>query len=97
MEIKTIKNTSKQLEIEINGETETLLNPITQVLLRDTEVEYASTIVDHPQAPYRRLYIRLKSGSKKTPIEVLQHAVAQVKNDVKEFKKELETAQKSKK
>jgi len=92
MEIKTIKNTSKQLEIEIHGETETLLNPITQVLLRNEDVEYASTIVDHPQAPYRRLYIRLKSGSKKTPTAILQKAVSDVKNNVKDLKKQLDSS-----
>lgn len=92
MEIKTIKNTSRQLEIEIQDEDETLLNPLTQVLLRNDDVEYASTIVDHPQAPYRRLYIRLKTGVKKKPIDVLQQAVTHVKNDVKEFKKQLDSA-----
>jgi len=92
MEIKTIKSTSKQLEVEIIDENETLLNPITQVLLQQDEVEYASTITKHPAAPTRRLYLRLKAGTKSKPETVLKNAVKEVQKQVKTFKKEYEKA-----
>ncbi len=92
MELKTIKKTSKQLEVEIIGENETLLNPITQVLLQQDEVEYASTITKHPAASSRRLYLRLKAGTKSNPETVLKKAIKQVKKQVKDFKKEFEKA-----
>jgi DNA-directed RNA polymerase subunit L len=90
MEIKKIKSTSKQLEIEISGENETLLNPITQVLLQQDEVDYASTITKHPAASSRKLYLRLKPGTKSKPETVLKKAIKEVRNQIKTFKKEFE-------
>ena len=61
MELKTIKKSAKELEIEITGQNETLLNPITEVLLEYDNVDYASYLSDHPESNKRRLYIRVKS------------------------------------
>ena len=90
MEIKKLKETTNQLEIEIKGENETLLNPIVQELIKDKEVEYASIETDHPNAPYRRLYIRLNKGSKSKPKKILENAIKQVDKVTQEFKKEME-------
>ena len=49
MELKTIKKTTKELELEITGETETLLNPITEVLFEYDDVDYTSYLSDHPE------------------------------------------------
>jgi len=84
MKLKTIKKTAKELEIEITGETETILNPITEVLLKNENVDYASYMTDHPESPKRRLYIRVKSGK---PEEVLQKAIKQLEDEVKTFSK----------
>jgi len=92
MELKTITKTTKQLEIEVIGENETLLNPITQVLLQHKDVEYASTITSHPASPNRRLYIRLKAGTNSKPETILKEAVRDVKKQVATFKKEFEKA-----
>jgi DNA-directed RNA polymerase subunit L len=92
MELKTITKTTKQLEIEVIGENETLLNPITQVLLQHKDVEYASTITKHPASSTRHLYIRLKAGTSSKPETVLKEAVREVKKQVASFKKEFEKA-----
>jgi DNA-directed RNA polymerase subunit L len=92
MDLKTISKTTKQLEVEIIGENETLLNPLTQVLLQHKDVEYASTITQHPAAPTRRLYIRLKAGTSAKPETILKEAVREVKKQVTSFKKEFEKA-----
>lgn len=92
MEIKTLVKTSKQLEIEIIGENETLLNPLVQVLLKNDEVDFASIIAEHPLAPSRKLYIRLKTGAKKEPLDLLKKAVTQVSGEVADFRKEFEDA-----
>ena len=93
MELKTIKKTAKELELEITGETETILNPITEVLLQDKSVDYASYMADHPESNKRRLYIRVKQGK---PEEVLLKAVKQLENEVKNFSKNFEGKSKSK-
>ena len=93
MELKTIKKTTKELELEITGENETILNPITEVLLQDKNVDYASYMADHPESNKRRLYIRVKQGK---PEEVLLKAVKQLENEVKTFSKNFEVKSKSK-
>jgi len=94
MELKTIKKSAKELEIEITGQNETLLNPITEVLLEYDNVDYASYLSDHPESNKRRLYIRVKSGK---PEDVLKKAVKQLEDEIKSFSKDFQTKSKSKK
>lgn len=93
MELKINKETTKELELEITGENETILNPITEVLLQDKNVDYASYMADHPESNKRRLYIRVKQGK---PKEVLLKAVKQLENEVKTFSKNFEVKSKGK-
>ncbi len=93
MELKKIKKTAKELEIEITGETETILNPITEVLLQNKDVEYASYMTDHPESNKRRLYIRVKNGK---PEDALKKAVKYLEDEVKTFSKTLKGKSKSK-
>jgi DNA-directed RNA polymerase subunit L len=92
MEANVITNTSKQLEIEVMGENETLLNPLVQVLLTYDEVDYASIITKHPTAPSRIIYLRLVTGAKSKPIDLLKKAVKQVAKETETFKKQLRKA-----
>lgn len=94
MELKTLKKTTKELEIEITGENETILNPITEVLLGYDDVDYASYLSDHPESKKRRLYIRVKKGK---PEDILKKAVKQLEDEIKTFSKTFETKSKSKK
>ena len=94
MELKTIKKTAKELELEIIGENETLLNPITEVLLEYADVDYASYLSDHPESNKRRLYIRVNKGK---PEDVLKKAVKQLEDEIKTFSKNIEGKSKSKK
>jgi DNA-directed RNA polymerase subunit L len=94
MELKKINKTTKELEIEIIGENETILNPIVEVLLQMKEVEFASYMSDHPEAKNRRLYIKVKQGK---PDELLGKAIKQLENEVKTFYKDFENKSKSKK
>jgi len=94
MELKTIKKTAKELEIEITDENETILNPITEVLLQNSDVEYASYMSDHPESKNRRLLLRVKKGK---PEEILLKAVKQLENEVKNFTKTIQDKTKNKK
>ena len=90
MELKALKHTSHELELEVRGENETLLNPVIQELLKIKDVEYATIETDHPQAPYRKIYLRLSKESKTDPIKILQKAVKQVKTVTSDFRIEME-------
>jgi len=92
MELKKIKKTAKEFEIEITDENETILNPISEVLLKNDDVEYASCLSDHPNSRKRRLYIKVKKGD---PVDHLKKAVKQLEDEITEFNKQFE--QKSKK
>ncbi len=84
MKLEKIKKTSKELELEITDENETMLNPITEKLLQNEDVDYASYITDHPESNKRRLYIRSKKGE---PIDLLKKALKQVETELKDFEK----------
>ena len=84
MELKKIRKTSKELELEVIGENETMLNPITELLLKNEDVDYASYIADHPESNSRRLYIRVKKGE---PLEILKKVVKQLETQLNEFEK----------
>ena len=84
MKLEKIKKTSKELELEITDENETMLNPITEKLLENDDVDYASYIADHPESNKRRLYIRVKKGE---PIDLLKKALKEVEAELKDFEK----------
>ena len=87
MDLKTIKKTKTELEIEVIDENETILNPITHILSENEDVEYATCMTDHPLDNKRRLFIRVKKG---TPKEVLKKAVKQLGDEIKKFGKNFE-------
>ena len=94
MDLKTIKKTSKELELEITDENETILNPITQVLLQNNDVDFATYIMDHPDSNKRQLYLRVKKGK---PEDILKKAVKQLEDEITSFGKNFEGKRKSKK
>ncbi|MCK5260612.1 MAG: DNA-directed RNA polymerase subunit L [Thermoplasmatales archaeon] len=87
MDLKTIKKTKTELEIEVIDENETILNPITHILSENEDVEYATCMTDHPLDNKRRLFIRVKKGN---PNEILKKAVRQLGDEVKKFGKNFE-------
>ena len=87
MELKKIKKTTKELEIEITDENETILNPIAEVLLQYEDVDYATYMADHPNSKKRKLYLRVNKGK---PEEILMKAVKQLEKEVKDFGKNFE-------
>jgi DNA-directed RNA polymerase subunit L len=87
MDVKTIKKTKTELEIEVIDENETILNPIIHILSENKDIEYATCITDHPLSNKRRLFIRVKKGN---PNEFLKKAVKHLGDEVKKFGKNFE-------
>jgi DNA-directed RNA polymerase subunit L len=84
MELKTIRKTKTELELEITGEDETILHPITHILLQNADVEYAACMADSPLATKKRLFLRVKKGS---PEDILKKAVKYLEDEIKLFGK----------
>lgn len=93
MELKKMNMTSKELEIEITDDDETMLNPIVQTLLQNKDVEYAEYREDHPESKKRYLFLRVKKGS---PEEILKKTVTQLEKEIADFLKSIEDQTKSK-
>jgi len=87
MELKTIRKTKTELELEITGEDDTILHPITHILLQNADVEYAAFMTDSPLATKKRLFLRVKKGS---PEDILKKAVKYLEDEIKLFGKNFE-------
>ena len=87
MELKTLKKTKNEVELEVIDENETILNPITHILLENDDVEYATYLAEHPLSNKRQLFIRMKKGS---PYDALKKAVETLLKEAKDFKKQIE-------
>lgn len=85
MELKTIKKTKTELEIEVIDENETLLNPIAYILSENENVEYAACMAEHPLSKNRRLFVRVHKG---TPEAAVKKAVKYLENEIKQFGKQ---------
>jgi DNA-directed RNA polymerase subunit L len=94
MEIKTLKRTSNELRIEVEGIGHTLCNLLQKRLLESKSVDLAGYDVPHPLASSSIIYVRTKG--KVQPEEVLLEAVEKLREMNKEFGKELQRALKEK-
>ncbi len=64
MKLNVISKTEHEMEIEVHGENETLLNPIKQALLNDKDVDFAEYIIEHPSLAVPKIFIRTKGKAK---------------------------------
>jgi DNA-directed RNA polymerase subunit L len=84
VDLKKIKKTKYELELEIIGENETILNPIVHTLLDNEDVEYAACMADHPLDNRRRLFIRVNKGD---PNDILKKAIQHLSTEIKKLGK----------
>lgn len=73
MELRVITQEKNELEIEVLGENETLLNPIKQALLADKDVEFAEYIIEHPTLSVPKVFVKTKGNTK--PETVLKRTI----------------------
>ncbi|MGQ9529999.1 MAG: RpoL/Rpb11 RNA polymerase subunit family protein [Candidatus Bathycorpusculaceae bacterium] len=93
MKIKTLKKTSSELKIEVEGVGHTLCNLLQKRLLEDENVDLAGYDIPHPLAPNSVIYIRTKGNVK--PEEALLKAVEKTRQMNEKFRKEIEKALKT--
>lgn len=79
--MKVIKDTKKELEIEITGESHSLCNTLRKTLMEDEDVEAAAYVIEHPIIGEPKLYVKAKD-----PKKSLRQAAETVKSRCEEFK-----------
>ena len=90
MEVKILRVSRNELELEIKGESHTLLNLLQKTLLEDEDVELAGYKIPHRLLETANFYI--KTGENKTPFEALFEAIDKIKKESSEFRKTFEKA-----
>ena len=83
MQLNLLSKSEHELEVEVHGETETLLNPIKQALLADKDVDFAEYIIEHPSLSVPKIFIRTKGKAK--PEVVLKRTIKSVVAEFDEF------------
>lgn len=73
MKLVVLSRTENEIEIEVHGENETLLNPIKQALLEDKDVDFAEYIIEHPSLAVPKIFMRTKGKAK--PEVVVKRAI----------------------
>lgn len=83
MELNVLSHTADELEVEVLGENETLLNPLKQALLSDPDVAFAEYIIEHPMLSVPKIFLRTTGKSK--PETVLKRTLKSLVADFDSF------------
>jgi len=75
VEIKLVAKDTHSIEVEIPGESETLLEPLRSALLRNPKVKVATYHAEHPWFDAKRLFVKVSDGK---PAEALRSAAKEV-------------------
>jgi DNA-directed RNA polymerase subunit L len=82
MELRLVRKDAQSLEIEVTGESETILLPIQQKLLADDKVEIATLTRHHRLLNEPILFVKVKEGKPQTAVKRATKALA---NEVKDL------------
>jgi len=87
VEIKLVAKDKHSIEVEIPGESETLLEPLRSALLRNPKVKVATYHAEHPWFDNKRLFVKVGEGK---PEDALRAAVKEVVGDLGSALEQLE-------
>ena len=93
MNIKIIKNTSRELELTIEGEGHTLCNPLREILFEDAHLTFAGYSVPHPLTRSAQFIVRTDGKAK--AINVFRKAAKKLINRTEELRSEFQKALKA--
>ncbi|HHV24682.1 MAG: DNA-directed RNA polymerase subunit L [Methanosarcina sp.] len=82
MELNILSKTDNELEVELKGETHTLLNILKEILVKDERVEVVFYDMKYVSISEPILYIKTDGTN---PIEVLKDAASNVITQCDEF------------
>ena len=86
MEVKKIKDENGVLMLELEGESKSFTNLISEELWNDKNVSEAAAIKEHPYMAQPKLFLKMK-GKNKTQ-KVLKDAAKRIQVNVKDLEKE---------
>ena len=94
MNIKIVKNTARELELEIEGEGHTLCNPLREILFEDKHLTFAGYSVPHPLTRSARFIIRTDGKTKAINVfkKAAQKLIERTETLRSEFRKALKAA-----
>jgi DNA-directed RNA polymerase subunit L len=83
MEIKVLKKTDTEIEVEIKGEDHTLMNALKSSLLKDKAVKVATYDIEYPGISNPVLYVR--TSNSEDPIVAIKKAATDLSSDCDTF------------
>ena len=94
MDIKILKKTPDEMQVEIIGEGHTLCNVLEKALLEDPTVEVGGYSLQHPLVANPVVHVRMKEKRKpeKRPETALKEAAERIRHRSKECRISLEKA-----
>jgi len=93
MNITIIKNTPKELELDIEGEGHTLCNPLREILFEDKHLTFAGYSVPHPLERSAKFIVR--TDGKVKAINVFKQAAQRLVDQTEELRSEFQKALKA--
>jgi DNA-directed RNA polymerase subunit L len=93
MNIHIIKNTAKELELDIEGEGHTLCNPLREILFENKHLTFAGYSVPHPLERTAKFIVRTDGKSK--AITVFKAAAQKLIERTEDLRTELQKALKA--
>ncbi|MCX6803600.1 MAG: DNA-directed RNA polymerase subunit L [Candidatus Diapherotrites archaeon] len=87
MKLHVLKNEKNEMEFFIEGERYTLPNILKEKISADDSVEFCAYRLEHPLDKKARFIVKT---SGKSPKKVIEDAIKNIKEDLAEFKKEVE-------
>ena len=94
MELKILKRTQDELQVEIIGEGHTFCNLLEKALLEDPTVEVGGYSLEHPLVANPVIHVRMKEKRKpeKRPETAVKEAAEKIRHQNKEFRNSFEKA-----
>jgi DNA-directed RNA polymerase subunit L len=83
MNLKMRASEPNYVEIELVGEDISFANTIKEILIKDSDVEFAACKQEHPQVGHPVIYVRTK---KKSPLPLIKDALKEMKKEAADFK-----------
>jgi len=83
LKLNFLKMEDRHIEVEIDGEDQTLPNAIREILLEDDDVEFAACVVEHQEVAHPKIILR--TGKRKA-LAALKDAVKKLEKRLEEFK-----------
>ncbi|HUL62493.1 MAG TPA: DNA-directed RNA polymerase subunit L [Methanocella sp.] len=85
MEVKIIRKSDTEIEMEVRGESHTLMNALKAALLEDQAVETATYTIEFPGVSEPVLFVKTSKGE--DPIDAIKKAAGRLAGQCEDFTK----------